>query len=296
MIHGFLRCRCRNHSKSAGAAALSPPRFVCRDPGWNLTGDICSKPLSVVRPRLRSAHPRSRKLPRNRSRNGSRASARALWRKASPTRPTRRVMGNLKPDTTVFTEIRSQPEFNQQLWQYLNRRVSDWRIQTGQERAKTYASLFARIEKDYGVQPSVMLGLWGIEFDLRRPGREAEPLAPDLPGACGAGLGRAAAARLLGNRAHQRAAHRGKGLGHAKGDGRLMGRRNGPHPVDAGGLAQRRHRLRWRWQGQPARQAGRRARQQREVSRQSRKVSARRALGLRGARGRPRLGRDVAQL
>ena len=67
--------------------------------------------------------------------------------------------------------------------------MSDWRIQTGQERAKTYASLFARIEKDYGVQPSIMLGLWGIEFDLRRPGREAEPLAPDLPGACGAGLG-----------------------------------------------------------------------------------------------------------
>src|SRR5215210_3979386 len=52
-----------------------------------------------------------------------------------------RVMGGLKPDTTVFTEIRSQPEFNQQLWQYLNRRVSDWRIQTGQERAKTYAPL-----------------------------------------------------------------------------------------------------------------------------------------------------------
>ena len=136
----------------------------------------------------------------------------------------------------------------------------------------------------------------GHRVDLRRSGREAEPLAPDLPGACGAGLGRAAAARLLGNRAHQRAAHRGKGLGHAKGDGRLMGRRDGPHPVDAGGLAQRRHRLRWRWQGQPARQAGRCARQQREVSRQSRKVSARRALGLRGPRGRPRLGRDVAQL
>src|SRR6266853_2035224 len=55
-----------------------------------------------------------------------------------------RVMGGLEPDKTVFTEIRSQPEFNQQLWQYINRRVSDWRIQTGQERAKTYAPLLAR--------------------------------------------------------------------------------------------------------------------------------------------------------
>jgi membrane-bound lytic murein transglycosylase B len=91
-----------------------------------------------------------------------------------------RVMGGLKPDTTVFTEIRSQPEFNQQLWQYLNRRVSDWRIQTGQERAKTYAPLLARIEKDFGVERGVILGLWGHRVDLRRSGREAEPLAPGL--------------------------------------------------------------------------------------------------------------------
>src|SRR5262249_24983868 len=62
-----------------------------------------------------------------------------------------RALGNIKPDLTVFKEIRNQPEFNQQLWQYLNRRVSDWRIQTGQERAKTYAPLLARIEKDFGV-------------------------------------------------------------------------------------------------------------------------------------------------
>src|SRR5215213_222993 len=80
-----------------------------------------------------------------------------------------RVMGGLKPDTTVFTEIRSQPEFNQQLWQYLNRRVSDWRIQTGQERAKTYAPLLARIEKDFGVERAVILGLWGIESTFGDP-------------------------------------------------------------------------------------------------------------------------------
>ena len=94
-----------------------------------------------------------------------------------------RVMGGLKPDTSVFTEIRSQPEFNQQLWQYLNRRVSDWRIQTGQERAKTYASLFARIEKDYGVQPSVMLGLWGIESTFGDPvvkQNHSRPIFPAL--------------------------------------------------------------------------------------------------------------------
>src|ERR687883_370256 len=37
-----------------------------------------------------------------------------------------RVMGSVKPDTSVFAASRNQPEFNQQLWQYINRRVSDW--------------------------------------------------------------------------------------------------------------------------------------------------------------------------
>src|ERR1700745_2610969 len=72
--------------------------------------------------------------------------ARALAKGISDATYTR-VMVGLKPDTSVFSQIRNQPEFNQQLWQYINRRVSDWRIQAGQERAKTYAPLFARIEK-----------------------------------------------------------------------------------------------------------------------------------------------------
>ena len=80
-----------------------------------------------------------------------------------------RVMGNLKPDESVFSAIRSQPEFNQQLWQYLNRRVSDWRIQYGRERAKEIAPLLARIEKDFGVERAVILGLWGIESTFGDP-------------------------------------------------------------------------------------------------------------------------------
>src|SRR3954462_8669538 len=90
-------------------------------------------------------------------------------------------MGGLKPDTTVFTEISSQPEFNQQLWQYLNRRVSDWRIQTGQERAKTYAPLLARIEKDFGVERSVILGLWGIESTFGAPVGKQNHSRPVFP-------------------------------------------------------------------------------------------------------------------
>jgi membrane-bound lytic murein transglycosylase B len=90
-------------------------------------------------------------------------------------------MGSIKPDTTVFELIRSQPEFNEQLWQYLNRRVSDWRITTGKEKAKEYAPLFARIEKDYGVDRGIMLGLWGIESAFGDPDVQKNHMRPVIP-------------------------------------------------------------------------------------------------------------------
>lgn len=74
-----------------------------------------------------------------------------------------RVMNSLTPDTSVFEQFRAQPEFTEQLWQYINRRCSDWRVITGKERAQEYASLLSRIEKDYGVDRYIMLGLWGME-------------------------------------------------------------------------------------------------------------------------------------
>ncbi len=92
-----------------------------------------------------------------------------------------RVTSALKPDLSVFALYRNQPEFNQQLWQYLNRRVSDWRVMTGRERAQEFAPLFARIEKDFGVQRSIMLGLWGIESTFGDPLVQKNHSRPVLP-------------------------------------------------------------------------------------------------------------------
>ena len=74
-----------------------------------------------------------------------------------------RVMTALTPDASVLAEYHAQPEFTEEVWQYINRRCSDWRVITGKERAKEYAGLLARIEKDYGVDRTIMLGLWGME-------------------------------------------------------------------------------------------------------------------------------------
>jgi membrane-bound lytic murein transglycosylase B len=90
-------------------------------------------------------------------------------------------MSSIKPDTTVFELDRKQPEFSEELWQYLNRRVSDWRITTGKEKAQEYAPLLTRIENDYGVGRSVMLGLWGIESAFGDPIVQRNQMRPVMP-------------------------------------------------------------------------------------------------------------------
>ena len=74
-----------------------------------------------------------------------------------------RVMNAVKPDTAVFELQRAQPEFTEQLWQYINRRCSEFRVITGKKRVREYADLLARIERDYGVDRYGLVGLWGME-------------------------------------------------------------------------------------------------------------------------------------
>src|ERR1700685_3735610 len=74
-----------------------------------------------------------------------------------------RVMGRIEPDLSVFKQMQGQPEFNEEIWQYINRRVSDWRIIAGREALRKNEALFARIERDYGVERGTLLALWGVE-------------------------------------------------------------------------------------------------------------------------------------
>jgi membrane-bound lytic murein transglycosylase B len=71
-------------------------------------------------------------------------------------------MSGIHPDTTGLEAIHNQPEFSLQLWQYLNRVTSDWKITAGKEKAKECAPLLSRIEQDFGIEPAFMLGVWGI--------------------------------------------------------------------------------------------------------------------------------------
>ncbi len=108
--------------------------------------------------------------------------ARAKSRAVSDATYTR-VMGTIKPDTSVYALDKAQPEFREQVWQYLNRRVSDWRVRVGRERAREHAPLLERIERTYGVDRYVMLGLWGMESafgDVVTNPKHMRPIIPAL--------------------------------------------------------------------------------------------------------------------
>src|SRR5215831_277447 len=92
-----------------------------------------------------------------------------------------RVMGAIQPDTEVYALARSQPEFREPMWQYINRRVSDWRIITGKARAVEHAALIERIENQYGIDRYLMLGLWGMESAFGDVATNRKYMRPVIP-------------------------------------------------------------------------------------------------------------------
>jgi membrane-bound lytic murein transglycosylase B len=92
-----------------------------------------------------------------------------------------RAMAHIAPDMTVFKEMDDQPEFNEQIWQYINRRVSDWRIIAGKEALRKHEALFARIELDFGVERGTLLALWGVESAYGDPQVQRNHMRPVFP-------------------------------------------------------------------------------------------------------------------
>ena len=105
---------------------------------------------------------------------------RALARGISE-RTYERVMRGLKPDTTVYALDRAQPEFREELWQYLNRRVSDWRMITGKEKIGEHGALLGRIEQEFGVDRYILLALWGVESAYGDPVVQKNHMRPVFP-------------------------------------------------------------------------------------------------------------------
>jgi len=63
---------------------------------------------------------------------------------------------------------RKQPEFNLKFRQYLDRVVSQGRIDKGRQKLKKNRPLLKEIGAKYGIPPSLIVAFWGIETDFGR--------------------------------------------------------------------------------------------------------------------------------
>jgi len=63
----------------------------------------------------------------------------------------------------VIDRDRNQSEFTKQIWEYLDTATSDARIKNGKTAYQRHRRLLKRIEKKYGVDGKVVLGIWGLE-------------------------------------------------------------------------------------------------------------------------------------
>ncbi len=74
-----------------------------------------------------------------------------------------RVMRATVPDTTVYKSDKSQPEVQEPIWRYVDRRTGEYNVETGKKRVREYSALFDRIEEKYGVDRHLLCALWGLE-------------------------------------------------------------------------------------------------------------------------------------
>jgi membrane-bound lytic murein transglycosylase B len=78
----------------------------------------------------------------------------------------RAFAGITEPDPTVLKLAQTQPEFTSTTSEYLSKAVTPIRIETGKAMKVENAALLDAIEKKYGVNRGVLLGIWGMESNF----------------------------------------------------------------------------------------------------------------------------------
>jgi len=73
---------------------------------------------------------------------------------------------DLRP--AIDSATRSQPEFQQTIWDYITRRVNDQRMAPGREIMKNEAAALQAIEQRLGVDGPTTVGVYGVETDYGR--------------------------------------------------------------------------------------------------------------------------------
>lgn len=76
------------------------------------------------------------------------------------------ALDGVRPLPRVLALDRQQPEFVQSFWQYIEARVTPGRVERGRQMLARHGPLLAEMERRFGVQPRVLVALWGMESDF----------------------------------------------------------------------------------------------------------------------------------
>ncbi len=86
--------------------------------------------------------------------------------KGKPAPVVQVAFATVKENPEISDRASKQPEFVTPIWTYLDRAVSDDRVARGKVKYAENKALLAGIDKDYGVPPNIVMGIWGIETDF----------------------------------------------------------------------------------------------------------------------------------
>jgi len=86
--------------------------------------------------------------------------------KGRPDKVIQTAFAGVKENPEISDRASKQPEFELPVWTYLDRVVSDERVARGQQRYQENKTLLAGIDRDYGVPPAIVMGIWGAETDF----------------------------------------------------------------------------------------------------------------------------------
>lgn len=76
------------------------------------------------------------------------------------------ALGNFTPDPAIIALTKKQSEFVQPIWSYLDGAISESRLTRGRSAGERLAGELAAIERKYGVDRRILLGIWGMETNF----------------------------------------------------------------------------------------------------------------------------------
>jgi membrane-bound lytic murein transglycosylase B len=79
---------------------------------------------------------------------------------------TRQLLEGLTPDPAAIRNDQSQAEFVRPWWDYVDRAVTQNRIDQGRAKLRVDGAIFDAVALRYGVEAGVIAGIWGIESNF----------------------------------------------------------------------------------------------------------------------------------